>query len=127
MYDGGKIVAGLVLFLAAVTSPIWYNVVTGKAGYAPELKIVSQERECVESKEWMAAMHMTLLDDWRDSVVREENRVYVASNGKTYNMSLQNTCMQCHANKSEFCDRCHNYASVNPYCWDCHIEPKEKE
>jgi hypothetical protein len=126
MYDGGKIVAGLVLFLAVVTSPIWYNVVTGKADYKPELKIVTQERDCVESKEWMAAMHMTLLDDWRDTVAREGKRTYVATNGKTYNMSLQNTCMQCHPNKSEFCDRCHNYASVSPYCWDCHVEPKEK-
>jgi hypothetical protein len=42
-------------------------------------------------------------------------------------MSLQNTCMQCHPNKAEFCDRCHNYASVKPYCWDCHVEPKEKK
>jgi hypothetical protein len=127
MYDGGKIVAGLVLFLAAVTSPIWYNVVTGKAEYKPEPKIVGQERECVAPKAWMAAMHMTILDEWRDSAVREGNRVYTASNGKTYNMSLSKTCMQCHPNKAEFCDQCHNYTSVKPYCWDCHIEPKEKK
>jgi len=127
MYDGGKIVAGLVLFLAVVTSPIWYNVVTGKAEYKPEPKIVTQEKECVAPKAWMTAMHMTLLNDWRDSVVREGNRVYVAANGKAYNMSLQNTCMQCHPNKSEFCDKCHNYTSVKPYCWDCHVEPKEKK
>ena len=30
----------------------------------------------------------------------------------------------CHANKAEFCDRCHNYAAVKPYCWDCHIDTK---
>jgi len=41
MYDGGKTVAGLIVFLAAVTSPIWYNVVTGKAEYKPEPKIVT--------------------------------------------------------------------------------------
>ena len=50
----------------------------------------------------------------------------MAANGKAYNMSLQNTCMKCHPNKSEFCDKCHNYTSVKPYCWDCHVEPKEK-
>jgi len=127
MYDGGKIVAGLVIFLAVVTSPIWYNVVTGKAGYKPEPKIVGQEKECMAPKEWMRAMHMTLLNDWRDSVVRQGNRVYVASNGKAYTMSLSNTCMQCHPSKLEFCDQCHNYTSVKPYCWDCHVEPKEKE
>ena len=89
MYDGGKIVAGLIVFLAVVTSPIWYNVVTGKAEYKPEPKIVTQEKECVAPKAWMTAMHMTLLNDWRDSVVREGNRMYVAANGKAYNMSLQ--------------------------------------
>ena len=127
MYDGGKIVAGLVLFLAVVTSPIWYNVVTGKAEYKPEPKIVGQEKECVAPKAWMTAKHMTLLNDWRNAVVREDDLVYVAANGKTYNMSLSNTCMQCHPNKSEFCDQCHNYMSVKPYCWDCHVEPKEKK
>jgi hypothetical protein len=50
----------------------------------------------------------------------------VNSKGKEFEMSLQKTCMKCHTNKAEFCDKCHNYASVRPYCWDCHIEnPKE--
>ena len=26
--------------------------------------------------------------------------------------------------KADFCDKCHTYASVKPYCWDCHTEPK---
>ena len=52
---------------------------------------------------------------------------YVNADGKMYNMSLSNTCMDCHSNKADFCDRCHDYASVQPYCWSCHIEdPKEK-
>jgi hypothetical protein len=42
-------------------------------------------------------------------------------------MSLQNGCMRCHSNKKKFCDECHNYMAVKPYCWDCHIQPKEKE
>ena len=36
-------------------------------------------------------------------------------------MSLQNECMRCHSNKKKFCDECHNYMAVKPYCWDCHI------
>jgi len=40
-------------------------------------------------------------------------------------MSLQNTCMECHSNKSKFCDQCHTYAAVNPFCWECHIQPEE--
>jgi cytochrome c oxidase subunit 2 len=39
-------------------------------------------------------------------------------------MSLQNTCMHCHSNKQKFCDECHTYVAVKPYCWDCHIAPK---
>ena len=29
-------------------------------------------------------------------------------------MSLTGTCLRCHANKAEFCDRCHAYAGVSP-------------
>ena len=74
----------------------------------------------------MTTQHMQLLDVWRDSVVRDGNRLYINAEGKSYNMSLSNTCLDCHSNTTEFCDRCHNYASVTPYCWDCHIaNPKE--
>ena len=34
------------------------------------------------------------------------------------------SCMSCHSNKDEFCDRCHDYLAVKPYCWECHVEPK---
>jgi hypothetical protein len=40
-------------------------------------------------------------------------------------MSLTNTCLDCHPNKDTFCDRCHNYMAVSPYCWDCHIVPEQ--
>jgi hypothetical protein len=43
-------------------------------------------------------------------------------------MSLSNTCLDCHSNYTEFCERCHQYASIEPYCWDCHINnPKENK
>ena len=48
------------------------------------------------------------------------------ADGKTVTMSLSGTCMSCHPNKKEFCDACHDYLAVSPYCWDCHVEPKEK-
>jgi len=35
--------------------------------------------------------------------------------------------MKCHSNKKEFCDKCHNYMAVVPYCWSCHIAPKEEK
>ena len=70
---------------------------------------------------------MQLLNQWRDSVVRNGDRIYVNAENKEFTMSLQNTCMNCHSNKKDFCDKCHNYIGVKPYCWGCHIAPKEKE
>jgi hypothetical protein len=125
MYDKGKIMTGLVIFLFLVTFPFWYHVILGKAATAPELVLTEKakaEKECVMAKEEMKAGHMQLLDEWRDKVVRNADRVYVNTKGKTFEMSLSNTCLDCHSNKAEFCDRCHNYASVNPYCWTCHID-----
>ena len=83
-------------------------------------------KECIRSTEYMTAEHMQLLDIWRDTVTRDGKRIYVNSKGRSYNMSLTKTCLDCHSNKAEFCDRCHNYASVDPFCWDCHIDNPEE-
>jgi hypothetical protein len=121
------IVTGVVIFLLIVLFPFWY--MRGKAAPAPEVELTPKAKaaqKCVRSTEYMQAEHMQLLDIWRDAVVREGKRIYVNPTGKEFNMSLSNTCLDCHSNKAEFCDRCHNYASVRPYCWSCHIEnPKE--
>jgi hypothetical protein len=126
MYDGGKIIAGIIIGLIVLTFPIWYT--HGKAIKRPEVKLPEKEKQCVQPGAYMKTKHMQLLDLWRDSVVRVAQRSYVAPSGTEYDMSLQNTCMSadCHAKKTEFCDRCHNYAGVVPYCWDCHIPPKEE-
>ena len=127
VYDKGKVIFGLIIFGALTTFPFWYNL--GKAAPAPELVLTEKAKtakECVRSTEYMRAEHMQLLDVWRDTVVRDGKRVYINPHGKSFNMSLSNTCLDCHSNKAEFCDRCHNYVSVYPYCWDCHIDnPKE--
>ncbi len=128
MKDKKFIIGGVIIFLVIATFPFWYN--RGKAASAPELELTDRAKAakvCVRTTEYMKAQHMQLLDLWRDSVVRRGNRIYVSPSGKEYDMSLSNTCLDCHSNKAEFCDRCHNYASVRPYCWDCHIDnPKEK-
>jgi hypothetical protein len=123
MSDKYKIYIGLIIFIAIVTFPFWYNL--GRAAPVPELAKAKGEM-CVLPAEEMKTEHMKLLDVWRDTVVREGNRIYVNSSGKEFEMSLTNTCLDCHAEKAEFCDKCHNYASVSPYCWDCHVDPKEK-
>ena len=120
MYDAGKIIPGLIVFLGLMTFPLWYNA--GAAYKAPELEKPAAEKgeECVEPVEWMKAEHMQLLDQWREEVVRNARRTYVNSKGQTYEMSLTNTCLDCHSNKDKFCDTCHDYTSTRPYCWDCH-------
>ena len=128
MKDKNKILAGLVVFIAVVTFPFWFNM--GKAAPAPELELTAKAKAaktCVMPTEYMTAEHMQLLDVWRHNVVRSGERMFVNPDGKLYNMSLSNTCLDCHANKAQFCDRCHDYASVRPYCWDCHIDNPKGE
>ena len=125
MYDAGKIITGLVIFLVLVTSPMWYQAAKGKLGTPPDLKIVTDAKTCVAPTEYMRSFHMELLNEWRNDVVRRDERLYVGLGDKLYYKSLSGTCMGCHPNKSEFCDRCHDYAAVSPYCWDCHVEPRE--
>ncbi len=136
IYNKGPIFLGIVVFLALAFFPFYNNI--GKVNVKPEPKVDTPaiqewekqygKKECVESKEYMIGEHMVLINFWRDSVVRNMNRQYISTTShKKFNMSLQNGCMQCHSNKKKFCDECHNYMAVKPFCWDCHIQPKEKE
>ncbi len=127
MYDKGKILTGLAIFLAIVTFPLWYNATSGKGSYVPEPELPPAEKLCVESKEYMKASHMDLLNEWRTQVVREGKREYVSTDGRKFDMSLSLTCMKCHSNREKFCTQCHDYTGVTPYCWDCHVEPEEPE
>lgn len=125
MYDGGKIIAGLVVFLILLTFPVWYNV--GGAPYQePDLELPEDEEQCIEPTQWIRDNHMKLLDEWRDKFVREKGKtMYESSTGQEVEISLQNTCMDCHTTFDDFCDKCHTTAAVNVYCWDCHVEPEE--
>jgi hypothetical protein len=124
MYDASKIIPGLVIFGVLITSPIWYSLAKGQINYVPEPEILPGETQCVESASYMADNHMHLLDKWRQMVVRDGEDTYIATDGKEYDISLTGTCLQCHSNKEEFCDRCHDYAAVTPNCWDCHNVPE---
>ncbi len=93
MYNGGKIILGLIVFLAFATFPFYYNI--GKVNAKPELKTDTPaiqewvqkygKKECIESKEVMRPEHMQILNNWRDSVVRNGDRIYVSSSGKSFN------------------------------------------
>lgn len=96
----------------------------GEVAYVAEEKIVTEAEQCVLPLKEERDRHKDLLNDWKKSVVRQGDSIYVASDGQEYNMSLSGTCLDCHSNKAEFCDQCHSYAAVKPDCWNCHNLPE---
>lgn len=125
MRDRVWILAGLAVFVALVTLPVWSA--RGPArnrATRPNLTLPAQAKQCILPAAVMRSEHMQLLVRWREDVVRRGDRRFVAPDGKVYEKSLNRTCLGCH-NKQEFCDRCHTYAGVSsPYCWNCHDEPR---
>ncbi len=125
MYDAVKVILGLVVLVGAITFPIWHDEVFGGGGDAPEAVIsptawATADSSCVHDAEFMKASHMDLLNEWRDRLVRDGERVYQGDD-REFVMSITGTCLGCHDNKVEFCDRCHDYLGVQPYCWECHV------
>jgi hypothetical protein len=125
MRDRPVILAGLSLFLVAVTLPFWYNAAAAGTRTL-NLKLPRTAKQCVEPAAQMRTSHMRMLSEWRDRKVRENVRTYTGAGGTRYQISLTQTCLkECHENKVEFCDRCHTYVGLSgPYCWDCHNAPQ---
>jgi hypothetical protein len=67
---------------------------------------------CVLPQQRMRTEHMTYLKSLRDEVVRMGRRERVGQG--------ISGCRSCHANRAQFCDRCHARASVSPDCFGCH-------
>jgi hypothetical protein len=128
IYNGGKIVAGIVVFVILITFPFW----CGKGKSSPpvlslDTPVIAQlkDKRCLEDTSFMRENHMKLLGAWRDEAVREGKRLYTARDGRVFEKSLSGTCLECHSNKEQFCDRCHNYLGAKPSCFSCHNIPGE--
>jgi hypothetical protein len=102
MYNRRYIVPGIVIFIAVVTLPFWANV-TSKSFKRPAVVLPANEKECIEPKALMQAEHMRILNEWRDSALRNGKRTYVATDGKIWEVSLQNTCMKCLTSECSTC------------------------
>ena len=132
LYDFKYIALGLLIFFGLVFSPVLPNLGKTVAAPTPKLdtpsiqKLAEKERKCVMPTDYMRANHMQLLVDWREAVVRDGQREFVNPEGKKFTASLSNTCMECHSNKTQFCDQCHNYVAVTPNCWGCHLDKEQK-
>jgi hypothetical protein len=117
---------GIAVFILLAAFPFWYT--GGKSEPAPEIDLNTPAinsltpKQCVAPTAYMKTKHMKLLDEWRNEVVRNNNRTYTTPDGRSFDKSLTKTCLQCHSNKEQFCNRCHNYAGASPKCWDCHSE-----
>ena len=126
MYNAKYVIPGILVVVALFTTPFWAGKMSGSY-QRPAVELPATEKSCIEPAEYMRAEHMQLLNTSRDQALRNEQRTYVATDGKKWEISLQNTCLKCHTNPEEFCDKCHVSNSVYPYCWTCHIQPKGKK
>ncbi len=122
MRDGWKIATGLGLFLALALLPVWQRALAGPSA-RPEVKIAKPQSRCVAPRAVMRVSHLQLLDGWRTEVVRSANRVE-GPPGHEVRRSLTGTCLECHGDRKDFCDRCHTDLAVNVGCWDCHPDPR---
>ncbi len=126
LYHGRYILPALAAFLALATLPVW----RGLAARQPAFQSPPNPRgeRCIEPKSVMRAGHMKLLTRWRNEVVREDQRVYVAGDGRSWEKSLK-TCVACHGHTDTLgksttaataCNECHGYVNARLDCWDCH-------
>lgn len=126
LYHGRYILPALAAFVVVATWPLWRGV----AARGPGFQSPSNPRgeRCIEPKSFMRAEHMGLLVRWRDEVVRENRRVYVASDGRQWPKAL-NTCVACHGHTdaqgksttaAAACKDCHGYVNAKLDCWNCH-------
>lgn len=125
----GLITLGIVIFVIGTTFPFWYG--KGKSSPAPVLGLDTPviarlpEKRCVEDTSFMRLNHMKMLNTWRDEAVREGRRLYTAKDGRIFEKSLSGTCITCHSDREQFCNRCHNYVGARPTCFSCHVVPGE--
>ena len=115
------IFSGLVVFLLGASFPFWQSI---DPDDLPKVAMETKGEQCVAPAEYMRKNHMLLLNNWRDSVVRDGERFHIMPDGSRVEKSLTKTCLGCHVSKKQFCEECHTYASVKPYCWECHVVPK---
>jgi len=118
-----KSVLAVAIPVLIIVIPLLYSVagfVFGQGGQAetPFLEIPSGENEsCVRDSEYMRYHHMDLLKELRIKVVRDGEKQQIGVD----------SCRECHANRKQFCNKCHDAVSLYPDCWGCHYYPETPE
>ena len=131
MYDSGKIITGLIIFVLLITFPILYN--HGDIGAVPtrDPSLPTDPQQAQEMVKYanlpnglehppaeeMRTVHMMLLK----SIHSNADAKLAEQKGK---LMPTMSCMGCHGSKEKFCDSCHAYAAASPVdCWSCHTKP----
>ena len=122
MYDAGKILAGLAIFVVLVATPFWWNAARGADTAPPRIEKPPAGTSCVLPPDQMRHEHMRLLIEWREEVVRQDLRTTRDAAGRPLKKSLSESCLACHGGREKSCDRCHDWLDVRVYCWDCHSD-----
>ncbi|NIM52662.1 MAG: hypothetical protein GTO22_26025 [Gemmatimonadales bacterium] len=73
-----------------------------------------QYKECVRETTYMRFSHMDLLKQTREEVIREGIRGEITLSG----------CRKCHTSRAQFCNKCHEVASLSVDCFGCHYYPE---
>lgn len=92
MYDGGKIITGLIIFIALTTFPFYCNI--GKTVARPE-------PEAIRNVDIMPWYHIPV-KKWRSSHMNIINSGAVT----------KENCLPCHYEPEKFCNKCHEYVGV---------------
>jgi hypothetical protein len=109
----------IVVALAAMAVPLLVTLVGFVSHPSAETTWLERARAqtaCILPRAEMRYQHMTHLKSLRDRVVRDGDQSEVRraqAQGIT-------SCKGCHAHREQFCDRCHEQASVSPDCFRCH-------
>lgn len=105
----------IAIALGCMGLPLLYAVISfaARPERKPWLEPAKPGTTCVLPRERMRAEHMGYLKALRDEVVRTGRRDRVGQ-GIT-------SCRGCHTDRAQFCDRCHDQASVVPGCFGCHL------
>jgi hypothetical protein len=86
----------------------WVSLVANRKPFLEVPSATSQR--CVRDPHWMRQNHRVLLEELRDKTVRDGIRSEVTLR----------SCSQCHKDKSQFCDKCHQAVNLYPDCFNCH-------
>jgi hypothetical protein len=104
------------IFAVIILLPVALSLagfVTFRADETPELFLEAPNPEwknCLRDAAFMRFQHMDLLKEVRSDVIRR---------GLKGGITLAR-CGDCHQNRDQFCDKCHEAASVLLDCWGCH-------